>query len=153
MKHLHCKTKDYPIGRIAVFASDGAITEIRIENEISDDSDAVIDDALKQLDEYFCGKRKVFDLNIKYLQGTDFQHKVWDALRVIPYGETVTYGQLAEIVGCPKGARAIGNAVHNNPVLIVNPCHRVVAAKGKIGGFSYGIAMKKELLELEEKYK
>lgn len=153
MKHLHCKTKDYPIGRISVFASDGFITEIKISNEIFDDSNAVIDEALKQLDEYFCGTRKAFELNIKCLQGTDFQQKVWDLLRKIPYGETVTYGELAILVGHKGAARAVGNAVHDNPLLIVNPCHRVVAANGKIGGFSYGISMKEALLELEKKFK
>lgn len=147
------KTDIFPIGKLAVTAENGRVVSIAVSEADFCDEDEIIDTAIRQLHEYFDGKRKIFDFNIGYTFGTEFQQKVREMLRTIPYGETVTYGQLAQMAGCPNGARAIGNAVHNNPILIVNPCHRVVAAGGKIGGFAYGTQMKKELLELEEKYK
>lgn len=147
------KTDIFPIGRLCAVAENGKIVSIELSEDDFCDEDEILDTAIGQLHEYFDGKRKNFDFDIGYTSGTEFQQKVWEILRTIPYGESVTYGQLAQMAGCPKGARAIGNAVHNNPILIVNPCHRVVAAGGKIGGFAYGTQMKKELLELEEKNK
>lgn len=105
--------------------------------------------AVCQLREYFSGKRRSFDLPLAPT-GTSFQAKVWNALREIPYGATITYGELAERVGSPKGYRAVGNANGKNPLVIIQPCHRVVAGGDKLGGFSAGIYRKKFLLRLEK---
>lgn len=147
------KTDVFPIGNLTVTAINGNVSDISLTDCFYNDNDEVLDNVIKQLHEYFQGKRKTFDFEIKYTFGTVFQQKVWEELRNIPYGDTITYGELAKRVGCYGGARAVGNAVHCNPLLIVNPCHRVVAAGGKIGGFAHGTEMKKELLALEEKYK
>lgn len=104
---------------------------------------------IMQLEEYFSGRRRCFRLPIAPI-GTDFQLRVWEALRAIPYGETRSYGQIAEIVGCPQGARAVGMACHANPLLIVTPCHRVVGSTGALTGFAGGLEMKKRLLKLEQ---
>ena len=106
-------------------------------------------DAVCQLKEYFSGQRRSFDLPLAPI-GTSFQIKVWKALQDIPYGVTITYGELAERIGSPKGYRAVGNANGQNPLVILQPCHRVVAAGGKLGGFSAGIHRKKFLLRMEK---
>ncbi|MBR5590084.1 MAG: methylated-DNA--[Anaerotignum sp.] len=102
-----------------------------------------------QLDEYFKGKRKTFDLPLAP-KGTEFQKKVWDALRDIPYGETRTYGEIAETVGNSKAARAVGMANNRNPIAIIVPCHRVVGASGKLVGYAGGMEQKEKLLHLEK---
>jgi len=101
-----------------------------------------------QLAEYLNGERKTFDLPVD-LVGTEFQHAVWTELRNIPFGEKKTYSDIAENIGRPKAVRAVGSAIGANPVLMVVPCHRVIAKSGKLGGFRGGISMKKGLLELE----
>lgn len=106
----------------------------------------------QQLSEYFEGKRKDFDIPLS-LKGTDFQLNVWRALQTIPYGETRSYKQIAEAVGCPKGFRAVGMANNKNPIGIVVPCHRVVGADGGLTGYAGGLDKKQKLLMLERKYK
>ena len=115
------------------------------ENEPSE----LTERAFGQLEEYFSGKRKVFDLPFK-MNGTAFQMKVWQELLKIPYGDIVSYSEIAERIGCPEGARAVGGAVHNNPLWIIVPCHRVVGKNGKLTGYAGGTEMKKNLLELEK---
>lgn len=105
-----------------------------------------------QLMEYFEGKRITFDVPIR-LEGTNFQTKVWEELRKIPYGETRSYGEIAKQVGVPKGARAVGGANHNNPILIIVPCHRVIGSSGSLVGFGAGIPVKEMLLKLENQEK
>ena len=102
----------------------------------------------KQLEEYFAGKRKTFDLPL-VPKGTEFQQKVWKALQEIPYGETRTYGEIAAAIGNPKAARAVGMANNKNPIGIIIPCHRVVGANGKLVGYAGGMEKKEFLLELE----
>lgn len=102
----------------------------------------------KQLKEYFDGERKKFDLPLKF-SGTDFQMRVWNALLDIPYGETRSYIEVARAAGSPKGARAAGQAVHVNPIGIIVPCHRVIAADGTIGGFAAGTEVKTAILQVE----
>ena len=102
----------------------------------------------KQLQEYFDGKRKEFNLPI-LLRGTEFQKKVWQGLCTIPYGETRSYKELAELVGNPKAVRAVGGANNKNPIMIIVPCHRVIGADGSLVGFGGGLEVKKYLLELE----
>lgn len=103
----------------------------------------------RQLDEYFAGTRQAFDLPIELVEGSDFQRSVWTALATIPSGATITYGQLAERVGRPGAARAIGGAVGRNPIPIVLPCHRVIGADGSLTGFGGGLDAKRALLALE----
>lgn len=101
-----------------------------------------------QLDAYFAGDLRAFEHPLE-LNGTDFQQRVWRELRAIPYGEVISYGQLAERLGKPGASRAVGSANGANPVPILVPCHRVIAANGELGGFSAGLDRKRRLLELE----
>lgn len=103
----------------------------------------------RQLNEYFEGSRKVFDLPLRP-EGTLFQCQVWDALLEIPYGATAGYGEIAKRVGRPKAARAVGGANHNNPIPIIIPCHRVIGANGSLTGYAGGLDIKIRLLELEQ---
>ena len=123
----------------------------------------IFDEAIRWLDDYFAGKQtenavmlKKDALNQKNVariivrhKGTAFQQRVWQALLTIPYGETVSYGELARMVGC-KSAQAVGQAVGANPIALLIPCHRVVGANGTLGGYAYGLNRKKQLLELEK---
>lgn len=104
--------------------------------------------AYVQIMEYFEGKRKVFEFPIEFC-GTEFQNSVWKSLMNIPYGETRSYKEVAETIGKQNAFRAVGNAVGNNPILLVIPCHRVIRSDGKQGGFSAGVGLKKVLIELE----
>jgi methylated-DNA-[protein]-cysteine S-methyltransferase len=114
----------------------------------ADGSHPLLGEAARQLGEYFAGVRRAFDLPLD-LRGTPFQLRVWNALLRIPYGETRTYGQLAAALGQPGAARAVGAANGANPVGIIVPCHRVVAAGGGLGGFGGGLDRKRFLLALE----
>ena len=104
--------------------------------------------ARQQLEEYFAGARKDFDLQLK-LNGTEFQVNVLKALLKIPYGETVSYGEIARRIGKPKAVRAVGAANGRNPIPIVEPCHRVIGSSGDLTGFGGGLDTKEELLRLE----
>lgn len=101
-----------------------------------------------QLAEYFAGKRKSFDIKINP-KGTDFQQLVWKQLQKIPYGETKSYSEIAESIGNKNAQRAVGNACNKNPVMIIIPCHRVIAKNGGSGGFACGKAIKEKLLKTE----
>ena len=109
----------------------------------------LLQEAEEQLNEYFAGARREFDLPLAP-KGTAFQKAVWAEMNKIPYGETRTYGQLAAAVGKPKASRAVGGACHCNPIAILQPCHRVVGSTGKLTGYAYGVEMKQYLLELEK---
>ena len=109
----------------------------------------LLQEAEEQLNEYFAGARREFDLPLAP-KGTPFQEAVWAEMNKIPYGETRTYGQLAAAVGKPKASRAAGGACHRNPIAILQPCHRVVGSTGKLTGYAYGVEMKQYLLELEK---
>ena len=102
----------------------------------------------QQLDEYFAGTRREFDLPLAPA-GTEFQRKVWDALCTIPWGETRSYGEIAAQVGNPKGSRAVGGANNRNPIAVVIPCHRVIGSSGKMVGYRGGLGIKEHLLKLE----
>lgn len=108
----------------------------------------VLVETRRQLEEYFCGVRRQFELPLS-LQGTPFMLAVWEALGTIPFGEKVTYGQLAEAIGRPKASRAVGRANGLNPVSIVLPCHRVVGSNGKLTGYAGGLSNKDWLLRHE----
>jgi methylated-DNA-[protein]-cysteine S-methyltransferase len=107
-------------------------------------------EVIRQLQAYFRGELREFDLPLA-LDGTEFQLRVWNALRSIPYGETISYAQLAERIGNPKAVRAVGLANGSNPIPIIVPCHRVIGSDGSLTGFGGGLPTKKKLLALESK--
>lgn len=144
--------KDCPLGPLWILSDGKAICAIHpAKGNVSEREHP--DDLCRrcgaQLREYFAGERKTFDLPMK-LQGTDFQVKVWKTLLQVPYGSTVTYGDLAAMAGYPRAARAVGSAMRNNPLWLLIPCHRVVGASG-LGGYGgpEGLPIKRQLLLLE----
>ena len=139
-----------PVGRLLLGARDGKLVMVKVLGAdehlgVSCSEDPVLDMAQKQLAQYFAGEQATFDLPIA-MRGTAFELAVWKQLREIPFGETVSYGQLAKILGKPSAARAVGRACSRNPLLIVVPCHRVVASSGRLTGFAGGMAAKRTLL-------
>ncbi|HEX3796553.1 MAG TPA: methylated-DNA--[protein]-cysteine S-methyltransferase [Acidimicrobiales bacterium] len=142
-----------PIGQV-VLESDGEVlvglwlpVTGRSTKASGPDVPQVIRTAIRQLEEYFAGERQDFDIPME-LDGTPFQKDVWAELSRIPYGETISYGELARRVGRPKGPRAVGQANGKNPIAIIVPCHRVLASTG-IGGYGGGLPMKRSLLAIE----
>ena len=111
---------------------------------------ACLKKAAQQIQEYFQGRRQCFELTYRYLTGTSFQHAVWNILLTIPYGQIVSYKDIAIKIGSPKAYRAVGNANRQNPIVIMIPCHRVVTANRGIGGYSGGLDKKRFLLQLEK---
>ena len=107
--------------------------------------------AIEQLDEYFKGTRRTFDLPL-HIEGTDFQKHVWSALRRIPYGTTTTYAELADMIDNPKATRAVGQANYANPFAVVIPCHRVIGSDGSLVGYAAGLERKQKLLAMEKSY-
>jgi len=146
-------TYESPLGTLLLVAEDGVIVRLALPGATPKTSwkrdDASFAEARKQLADYFAGKRRDFDLPLAP-RGTKFEMKVWSALRKIPYGETVSYGDIARAIGNPHGARAVGQANGRNPIAIVVPCHRVIASGGKIGGYGGGVPAKRKLLALEQ---
>ena len=120
--------------------------EINNENEKS-----IISKCKNQLEEYFNGERKNFELEIKFIKGTNFQKCVWSELCKINYGETLSYKQVAERIGKPNAYRAVGGANNKNPIAIIVPCHRVIGKNGAMVGYADGIDKKEFLLKLERK--
>jgi methylated-DNA-[protein]-cysteine S-methyltransferase len=142
---------DSPLGPLALTSDGEFLIGLDIGTRVSEpSSDAVIELATLQLDEYFAGRRTAFDLPLK-AQGTPFQQSIWSALQDIPYGQTTSYGELGSAIGKPGSARAVGGAVGANPLPIVIPCHRVLASDRRITGYSggEGIPTKEKLLGLE----
>ena len=145
-----------PIGKLGIISDGDFITGIRFEEDIEGETDGTceaIDICVQQLDEYFAGRRRFFDLPL-YMKGTDFQKTAWDALLQIEYGGTATYGHIAAKIGKPKACRAVGGANNKNPIPVIVPCHRVVGANGKMVGYAGGLWRKEWLLahELEDVY-
>lgn len=147
---------DTPIGELLLAGEDGALSMIGFpKGSMRRDPEAdwiynekPLAEARRQLQEYFAGERKDFDLPLQ-LKGTEFQVSVLDALQNIPYGETVSYGEIARRIGKPKAMRAVGAANGRNPIPIVVPCHRVIGSSGDLTGFGGGIDTKEALLRLE----
>jgi len=153
MKNTGYAVYNYPCGNMKIGYTDKAIRSVVFTDEkVGGKPSALSGKADTQLREYFAGTRKNFDLPLE-TEGTEFQKKVWAALLEIPYGETRSYKQIAERAGSPKGFRAVGGANHNNPITIIIPCHRVIAADGGLGGYGGGLDKKTLLLELERKYR
>ena len=137
-----------------LLVSDGEfLIEIRFNNNenITESDIPILLETEKQLRKYFVGERQIFNIPLKPI-GTNFQLSVWNELKRIPYGETISYQQLAERVGDKKKSRAVGNANGKNPIPIIIPCHRVIRKSGELGGFGGGIKIKRKLLELEQKF-
>lgn len=148
------KTIQSPLGPLTLVEEDGALVQLAFDGYTVLESEEVdsplLREAERQLASYFAGQLQVFSLPL-CTKGTPFQEKVWCALQKIPYGETRTYGELAAMIGQPTAARAVGGANHRNPLAIIIPCHRVVAAHGGLGGYGGGLDKKQWLLVLEEK--
>ena len=149
---LYRLSYESPIGTLAIYSNGRALCRIEIasQNFICDSQSealAIFAETKRWLDTYFSGERPDFTPRLE-LCGTDFQKKVWTELLKIPFGQTATYGDIAKRIGC-KSAQAVGQAVGQNPILIIVPCHRVVAAGGKLGGFSAGIERKIWLVKNE----
>ena len=177
MKNSNYYNYESPFGNIKITTNGTAITELKLQpkpppennalpknNTTPEDNappepttppeptaspDTISKKAAKQLDEYFKGKRKEFDLPINP-QGTGFQRTVWEALKQIPYGETKTYKQIAQNINKPNACRAVGQANNKNPIWIIIPCHRVIGTGGKLTGYGGGLEMKQKLLEIEK---
>ncbi|HVO99238.1 MAG TPA: methylated-DNA--[protein]-cysteine S-methyltransferase [Bryobacteraceae bacterium] len=147
-----------PIGTLLVAGDDESVRRIDFpkhgkarspERGWTESLRGPVGEAVKQLREYFDGHRADFDLPLAP-EGTAFQRTVWRSLQDIPYGETISYGELAKRVGNPKASRAVGAANGKNPIPIVIPCHRVIGANGKLTGFGGGLPIKEALLALEK---
>jgi methylated-DNA-[protein]-cysteine S-methyltransferase len=148
----------YPtdLGKVGIADNGSAITRLYFDCGIIPQSakvneTALIKEAFYQLQDYLAGKRRVFDFPVA-TAGTPFQEKVWKALQTIPYGQTKSYQDIAEIIGKPGAARAVGMANNKNPLLLVIPCHRVTAVNGNLVGYAAGLAVKERLLGLESSY-
>lgn len=143
------------IGRIAIAEENNAITEVLFYNEEKEincqknlKETHLIKEGYNQIQEYLSGKRKIFNLPLA-LKGTEFQLKVWNALKTIPYGETRSYKDIAILINREKAARAVGMANNRNPISIIIPCHRVIGSNGKLVGYGGGLNIKEYLLKLE----
>ena len=153
MARMSIRNIDSPIGRLGIRVENGALVEIVFGGFDADSGeDALLDCVQMQLEEYFAGKRREFDVPLAP-KGTDFQKKVWNALLQIPYGCTDSYSGIAEKIGSPKAARAVGMANHVNPIPVIVPCHRVVGKGGKLVGYAGGLDMKTTLLDIEKQNK
>lgn len=143
---------------LLVGSKDGVLQELHLPGETRtfaipkewQEDPRCLSDALLQLKQYFAGTRREFDLELAP-QGTPFQQRTWQELRAIPFGSTASYGAIAQRIGNPKACRAVGMANSRNPIPIIIPCHRVIGKDGSLTGFSGGLDVKKQLLDLEHR--
>jgi methylated-DNA-[protein]-cysteine S-methyltransferase len=155
-------TTDSPLGPLLLASTDAGLVRISFDGDESVLEDlavrvsprvleapARLDDVRRQLDEYFAGSRRVFDLPIDRSLSSDFYRRVLEALFAVPYGHTVHYVDLARIAGSPGATRAVGTAMRTNPIPIIQPCHRVLPADGSLGNYAGGVERKQALLALE----
>lgn len=156
---LYTATYNSPVGPIVIESDGEALTGLRFGEEKTPTTSSlpIFDEVTRWLDDYFAGKQtenavmggKTDGRIIVQPRGTLFQQRVWQALLTIPYGKTVSYGEIARMVGC-KSAQAVGQAVGANPIALFIPCHRVIAAHSQLGGYAYGQELKKRLLNIEQ---
>lgn len=147
---------DTPVGELLLTGNGECLTGLNFQDgshpiELQENwmkDDAPFSEVIRQLEAYFAGKLEQFELPLSP-EGTDFQLTVWEALRSIPYGETISYGELAERIENPKAVRAVGGANGKNPIAIIIPCHRVIGSDGTLTGFGGGLPIKEALLTLE----
>ncbi|MEE3349306.1 MAG: methylated-DNA--[protein]-cysteine S-methyltransferase [Candidatus Gastranaerophilaceae bacterium] len=139
-----------PIGILEIICENGVLVSLKLVDYIekSNVETDFIKDVKFQLDEYFSGKRKVFNIKINP-SGTDFQKLVWKELQKIPYGKTKSYSKVAASCNNKNAQRAVGSACNKNPIMIIIPCHRVISKNGNLGGFAYGNKIKLKLLKIE----
>ena len=154
---IQYRTIDSPIGPLTLAGRGSVLTNLRMVDQSYEPSRAdwsldpgAFGSAVDQLDAYFAGELTDFELELD-LRGTEFQQRVWKALLTIPYGETRSYGEIAEQIGAPGAARAVGLANGRNPIAIVVPCHRVIGSGGSLTGYGGGLERKQTLLELEKR--
>lgn len=149
---MNRRSIETPAGRFRLTSKAGKLCEIALADaaEVFEqgEDDPVLDEAKRQLNAYFAGERSTFDLPL-HMEGSAFDRAVWQRLLEIPFGQIKTYGQIAAELGKPNASRAVGGACSRNPLLIVVPCHRVVAGTGRLTGFAAGLGMKRTLLALE----
>src|SRR5947209_13634554 len=152
---IHFRTIDSPIGLLTLAGRGKVLTNLRMVDQTYEpkrtgwsENPTAFDDVVDQLEAYFAGELTDFELEFD-LQGTEFQRRVWQALRTIPFGETRSYGAIAAQVGAPGAARAVGLANGHNPIAIIVPCHRVIGASGSLTGYGGGLDRKRSLLALE----
>lgn len=154
---MHFTQYESPLGRLLLAASEEGLSGIYFEEHRHFKGSAgwqpainlaPLQEAARQLDEYFAGKRIAFNLPLD-MQGTEFQRKVWHALMEIPFGQTISYAEQAKRIGKPGAVRAVGAAIGRNPISIVIPCHRVIGTSGRLTGYAGGIERKSALLALE----
>jgi methylated-DNA-[protein]-cysteine S-methyltransferase len=155
----HYRWLDTPIGKVLLTANDRALTGLYLQDQkyfpqmaeatAESQRSEVLDLAQTQLTEYFALQRQQFDLPLSP-EGTEFQKQVWQLLQKIPFGETISYGTLAQWYGQPNASRAVGAANGRNPISIIVPCHRVVATNGKLTGYAGGLDRKQWLLQHEQ---
>ena len=153
---IRYRSIDSPIGLLTLAGNGRGLTNLRMANQTHEPGradwapdDRAFRDVVDQLEGYFAGERTDFDIQLD-LRGTDFQRRVWKALLTIPYGETRSYGDIADQIGAPGSARAVGLANGRNPIAIIVPCHRVIGASGSLTGYGGGLHRKRMLLELEQ---
>ena len=157
MPHVHAIIPS-PIGALTLLANDRGLAallwenddpaRVKLEHGRKDDRHPVLREAARQLDAYFAGRLRAFDLPLDFT-GTAFQKAVWAALLTIPFGQTRSYGQIARQIGKPKAVRAVGAACGANPLAVVIPCHRVVRTDGTLSGYRWGVERKRTLLARE----
>ena len=140
-----------PIGILEIICENDVLISLKLTDkfEKSKKETNFTKDIKTQLDEYFSGRRKIFDIKIN-LNGTEFQKCVWNELKEIPYGKTKSYSEIATAIGNKNAQRATGNACNKNPIIIIIPCHRVISKNNNIGRFVYGSDIKQKLLNLEK---
>ena len=149
---------DSPVGQLTLVAVDGVLAGLYMEQQrhrppeamFGEANPGLFTDVATQLTEYFDGRRLEFDLPM-VLNGTPFQRTVWEALREIPYGQTVSYGELARRIGRPAASRAVGSANGKNPIGVIVPCHRVIGSTGGLTGYGGGLERKRHLLAHERR--
>lgn len=147
-----------PIAPLVLIGNDDGLVQLYMQtddakyplllDETWTENDQAFTEVIKQLDEYFAGKRQQFDLNLAQ-KGTDFQEKVWQALTEIPFGQSISYKELASMCGNPNASRAVGSANGKNHIPLIVPCHRVIASNGSLAGFAFGTTLKEKLLRFE----
>ncbi|HLK05819.1 MAG TPA: methylated-DNA--[protein]-cysteine S-methyltransferase [Candidatus Acidoferrum sp.] len=157
MSRIYYTTMESPVGQLRLVAEELGLRTVWFVRGRKDEKPhvdwkedaAFFVDVKRQLNAYFAGELKEFEIPL-LMEGTEFQKRVWKALQTIPYGETMSYGEVAKKIGEPKAVRAVGAANGQNPIPIIVPCHRVIGSDGSLTGFGGGIENKKKLLELEK---
>ena len=159
MTDIVFRTLDSPVGVVTVAGDGTTVTNLRMTDQTHEPAGrhgwrhepTAFPEAAAQLQEYFAGERATFDVPLR-LEGPAFRRQVWEALLEIPYGETASYGQIADRIGKPGAARAVGVANGHNPIAIIVPCHRVIGANGSLTGYGGGLHRKQILLDLERRH-